>query len=114
MARDKPIDWRGTSFEDLSAFPEDARKKGGRDLRKVQRGLMPSDWKPFHDIGRGTCEIRIACADGVFRIMYVAKFAEAVYVLHCFQKKGRKTSEHDKLVAKERYRNVIAERSQQK
>jgi phage-related protein len=111
---DKPIDWRGTTFDDLKAFPDDARKQAGRELRLVQRGLMPADWKPFSQIGLGGCEIRVACADGSFRVMYVAKFEEAVYVLHCFQKRGRKTSKGDIEIAATRYRVVIKERSKQK
>ncbi|MCC7328054.1 MAG: type II toxin-antitoxin system RelE/ParE family toxin [Burkholderiales bacterium] len=108
---DKPIDWRGTAFDDLKAFPDDARKQAGRELRLVQRGFMPTDWKPFSQIGPGGREVRIACADGWFRVMYVAKFEEAVYVLHCFQKRGRKTNKGDIEIAATRYRAVIKERS---
>jgi phage-related protein len=64
--------------------------------RQQQRGLEPDDWKPFNDIGAGTKEIRIRDADGIYRVMYVAKFKEAIYVLHCFQKKTEATSKHDK------------------
>jgi phage-related protein len=75
---------------------------------------MPTDWKPFVQIGPGACEIRIACADGIFRVMYVAKFEEAVYVLHCFQKRGQKTNKGDIDIAALRYRAVVKERSQLK
>lgn len=83
----------------------------GTQLRKIQRGDEPDDWKPFDDVGAGTKEIRIKLADGAFRVMYVAKFPEAVYVLHCFKKKTQQTSQHHKDIAKLRYKAVIQERS---
>jgi phage-related protein len=64
----------------LPAFPKDARKEAGFQLGKVQAGLEPADWKPFDDVGSGTREIRIRDASGIYRVMYVAKFAEAIYV----------------------------------
>lgn len=111
---EKPIDWRGSSFKDLTdenVFSLEARKVAGTQLRKIQRGDEPDDWKPFDDVGAGTKEIRIKLADGAFRVMYVAKFPEAVYVLHCFKKKSQQTSQHDKDIAKLRYKAVIQERS---
>ncbi|MCC6868474.1 MAG: type II toxin-antitoxin system RelE/ParE family toxin [Burkholderiales bacterium] len=110
----KPIDWRGTALDDLKAFPDHARKQAGRELRLVQRGLVPTDWKPFERLGPGGRELRISCADGWFRIMYVAKLEEAIYVLHCFQKQGRKTSKIDIEIAATRYRAVIKERGTRK
>ena len=107
---DKPIDWRGSSLDDLREFPEVARRQAGFELRKLQRGEMPDDWRPFPEVGPGTNEIRIDCADGWFRVMYIAKFEEAIYVLHSFQKGSRKTSRGDVEIAKTRYRTVIAER----
>ncbi|MDP2762600.1 MAG: type II toxin-antitoxin system RelE/ParE family toxin [Sideroxyarcus sp.] len=112
--KEKPIDWRGSSFKDLTdenVFSLEARKVAGTQLRKIQRGDEPDDWKPFDDVGTGTKEIRIKLADGAFRVMYVAKFPEAVYVLHCFKKKTQQTSQHDKDIAKLRYKAVIQERS---
>lgn len=81
----KEMRWLGSSFEDLLAFPDEARRDAGFQLGKVQAGLDPDDWKPFDDAGAGVREIRIRDARGIFRVMYVAKFEEAIYVLHCFQ-----------------------------
>ena len=75
-------------------------------MSKVQAGLEPDDWKPFDDVGAGTREIRIRDARGIFRVMYVAKFEDAVYVLHCFQKKTKTTSKREKDIATVRYRAV--------
>ena len=76
-------------------------------MGKVQAALEPDDWKPFDEVGPGTREIRIREASGVYRVMYVAKFEEAVYVLHCFQKKTQATSRRDKAIAETRYRAVV-------
>lgn len=111
---EKPIDWRGSSLRDIkddNIFTQSARREAGRQLGQVQAGLEPDRWKPFDDIGAGTKEIIINLDDGWFRVMYVAKFSEAVYVLHCFKKKTNTTSKHDKDVAATRYKAVTQERS---
>lgn len=111
---EKPIDWRGSSLRDIKdddIFSPNARREAGRQLGQVQAGLEPDQWKPFDDVGAGTKEILINLDDGWFRVMYVAKFPEAVYVLHCFKKKTNTTSKHDKDVAATRYKAVIQERS---
>ena len=76
-------------------------------FRSVQAGLDPMDWKPFDEVGAGTREVRIGDAKGIYRVMYVAKFEEAVYVLHCFQKKTQSTRRQDMEIAAMRYRAVI-------
>jgi len=107
MDEEKEIRWLGSAYEDLLAFPDDARREAGFQLGKVQAALEPDDWKPFDDVGAGTREIRIREASGAYRVMYVAKFEEAVYVLHCFQKKTQATSRRDKAIAEARYRAVV-------
>ena len=104
---EKEIRWVGTSYDDLLAFPKAPRQEAGFQLAKVQAGLEPTDWKPFADVGAGVREVRIAEANGIFRVMYVAKFEEAVYVLHCFQKKTQATSKQDKDIDAQRYRAVV-------
>ena len=106
-ADDKEIRWVGSSYDDLLAFPKAPRKEAGFQLGKVQAGLEPTDWKPFDEVGAGTREVRIADVKGIFRVMYVAKFEEAVYVLHCFQKKTQATSKQDTNIAAVRYRAVV-------
>jgi phage-related protein len=106
-ADEKEIRWVGSSYDDLLAFPKVPRKEAGFQLGKVQAGLEPTDWKPFDEVGSGTREVRISDAKGIFRVMYVAKFEDAIYVLHCFQKKSQATSKQDKEIATARYRAVI-------
>jgi phage-related protein len=107
---DKEIRWIGSSHTDLLAFPKQSRREAGFQLSRVQAGLDPTDWKPFDEVGAGTREVRISDAKGIFRVMYVAKFEEAVYVLHCFQKKTQATSKQDKDIAATRYRAVVTMR----
>ena len=84
MDGQKQIRWVGSAYDDLLAFPKAVRRDAGFQLAKVQAGLEPTDWKPFDDVGAGTKEIRIWDASGIYRVMYVTKFEEAIYVLHCF------------------------------
>jgi phage-related protein len=81
----------------------------GFELWQVQNGDDPSDSKPMPSVGVGVAEIRIRI-DGAFRILYLAKLPEAVYVLHAFQKKTPKTSKPDIDLAKQRYRDLMGER----
>jgi len=107
MALEKEIRWVGSAYEDLLNFPDDARRQAGFQMGKVQAGVEPDDWKSFDDVGAGTREIRIRDASGAFRVMYVVKFEEAVYVLHCFQKRTQATSRRDRSIAEARYRAVV-------
>ena len=70
-----------------------ARREAGHQLDQVQRGRDPDDWKAMPTIGAGVREVRIHDADGAFRVIYVAKFEAAIYVLHCFQKKSQRGAE---------------------
>ena len=106
---DKPIYWVGSSLEDLTAFPDDARRETGYQLRRVQQGLTPDDWKPMATVGLGVYEIRIHTAVE-HRVFYVAKFAEAVYVLHAFEKRTRQTRQADIDLARKRLADVIQAR----
>lgn len=97
----KDLVWVGSSRADIKALPEAARRRLGFDLREVQSGGLPEDWKPMSTVGPGVIEIRVHMG-GAFRLMYIAKFAEVVYVLHVFQKKTQKTSPLDLAVARAR------------
>jgi phage-related protein len=101
----KPLEFVGSSLDDLKEFPAEARRAAGFELGFVQRGLAPSDWKPMKEVGAGVREIRIHVL-GEWRVLYVAKFAESVYVLHVFQKKTQKTTREDIGLARARYRQI--------
>lgn len=96
----------GTAREDLAAFPESTRRRAGYDLFMVQVGRDPADFKPLPNVGPGAYEIRVRDEASSFRVIYVAKFEHAVYVLHAFQKKTRKTSQADIELAVRRYKVI--------
>ena len=93
----------GDSLKCLRDFPEDARQDAGYQLDKVQHGEQPDDFKPMPSIGRGVEEIRVRDDSGAYRVIYTARFADAVYVLHAFQKKTQATAKRDIDLARSRY-----------
>jgi phage-related protein len=99
----KPVCFLGDSLERLKDFPEDAQHDAGYQLENVQRGGSPDDFKPMPSVGRGVEEIRVADQSGAFRVIYYARRAEAVYVLHAFQKKSQATALRDLEIARRRY-----------
>jgi phage-related protein len=101
----KSLRFIGSSLDDLRDFPAEARRQAGFELYSIQRGLEPSDWKPMREVGSGAREIRIHVL-GEWRVLYVAKFSDAVYVLHAFQKKTRGTRREDIELARRRYRQL--------
>ena len=105
----KPIVWCGDSLRRLRDFPEDARRESGHQLNRVQQGFEPKDWKPMSTIGAGVREVRIH-QSGEFRVLYVAKLPEAIYVLSAFEKKTRKTPQRELELATDRFRSVAEER----
>jgi len=91
----KRLEFLGDALAQIQAFPESARKEAGVQLHKVQLGLEPSDWKPLATVGPGVREIRIRDETGIFRVLYVTRIGETVFVLHAFQKKTQKTAKRD-------------------
>ena len=110
---DKPLEWVGTTREDLRRFPEAARREAGYQLRRVQRGSDPTDWRPMTTVGAGVQEIRVHTGRE-HRVFYVAKFEEAVYVLHAFEKRTRQTPRRDTELARARLAELMRVRSQRK
>jgi phage-related protein len=105
----KPVVWLGDSLHRLREFPDDATRVAGYQLHQVQLGREPSDWKAMPSVGLGVNEIRVR-AGAAYRLIYVAKFAEAVYVLHAFRKKSRKTAHEDIELARRRFWRLVEER----
>ena len=110
---DKPLIWLGSSRSDLRTFPQDVRRVAGFQLRRVQQGIEPNDWKPMSTVGAGVQEIRIHTGFE-HRIIYVAKFIEGVYILHAFEKRTRKTPKREMDLARDRFRALIDQRRAQK
>lgn len=108
----KRLVWIADSLGRLREFPADAKREAGYQLERVQAGTAPTDWKPMPAVGLGVNELRVRVA-GAFRVIYIAKFAEAVYVLHAFQKKSRKTARIDIALARTRFGELVRERRKQ-
>jgi len=104
------VKWTGSARIDLRGFPKEAREVAGYQLFQVQQGCDPADWKPMSTVGPGVREIRVH-TQGEHRVIYVAKFEDAVYVLHAFEKKTQKTRKADVEVARRRFREVLWHRS---
>ena len=99
----KPIEFLGDSLRSLREFPDDAKRDAGYQLDRVQHGLQPDDFKPMPTIGKGVEEIRVRDETGAYRVIYTARLADAIYVLHAFQKKTQATSKRDIDLAKQRF-----------
>jgi len=109
---DKVIRWLGSSLDDIRAFPEQARRAAGYQLSRLQQGLMPNDWKAMKAVGSGVYEIRIHTG-AERRIFYIAKYDDAIYVLHAFKKSTRQTRQADINLARQRLAEFL-ESSRQK
>lgn len=105
----KQIEFKGNSLKVLRNFPETTRSQTGFELREVQKGKEPTDWKPMSSIGTSVKEIRIKDENGIFRVIYVVKYLDRVIVLHAFQKKTQKTAKKDIDLAKQRLKLVLEE-----
>ena len=105
----KPVTWIGDTRQAVKDFSPAVRQRIGRQLARVQDGLEPEGWKPMPSIGIGVKEIRVR-ENGAYRLIYVAKFSEAIYVLHAFEKKARKTPKPDIDLARTRFRALQNER----
>lgn len=101
----KPVEWLGTSRRDIRAFPNRVKLLFGTELMALQAGYDPADWKPMSVVGPGVREIRVQ-HESQYRIIYVAKFADAIYVLHAFRKKTQKTSMLDIEIARSRLKMI--------
>lgn len=106
----KPITFLGDSLDNLKEFPQGARREAGFQLDRVQRGLMPENWKPVKTVGKGVNEIRVRDETGAYRVIYLAAFPDAVYVLHAFQKKTQTTAQMDLELARTRLQSLIRSR----
>jgi phage-related protein len=106
----KPVVFVGDSLRRLRQFPEDARRAAGFQLDRVQRGFDPLDWKPMPGVGPGIREIRVRDEKGAFRVIYIARLPEAVYVLHAFRKTSQRTPGHELDMVRHRFNELTRSR----
>ena len=98
----KPIVFLGDSLERLRDFPESVRHQAGFQLDRIQRGLEPDDYKPMKGIGKGVEELRVRDTSGAYRVIYLARMKDGVYVLHAFKKTTQRTAKADVELAQAR------------
>ncbi len=103
----KEIEFLGDSLKVISGFPKAARQNAGLQLAKVQKGSPPDNYKPMPEVGKSVVEIRIRDESGIYRVMYTARLADAVYVLHAFQKKTMQTSTQDMEIARQCFKQLM-------
>jgi phage-related protein len=104
--RRKPIRWMGAARTAVRTLPAETRGRIGFELFAVQDGRQPSDFKPMPSVGSGVYELRVH-GDKEHRVFYIARFEEAIYVLHVFEKRSRKTADSDLRIGQRRYADVI-------
>jgi len=102
----KPVVFQGDSLDSICAFPDNAKRRAGYELDRVQHGLNPTDWKSMPSVGAGIREIRIKTGLQ-FRVIYIVRLSDGIHVLHAFQKKTQKTSKRDIDLAKKRLQSLI-------
>ena len=102
----KDIIFLGDSAKQIAKFPEPAKQLTLLELKAAQQGIEPLHWRPMPVIGSGVIELKIRSKSSQFRVLYVAKFKDAIYVLHGFQKKTQKTAKRDIDLGKKRYKQI--------
>ena len=102
----KKIIWLGNTHQTIKGYVDNLKQEIGYNLDRVQKGEEPYDWKPMSSIGHGVKEIRIH-EENEYRVLYVAKFEESIYVLHAFVKKTQQTLKRDIGLAKQRYAEML-------
>lgn len=109
MRKSKDIEWLGDSKTIIRGFPEDIRADLGADLMRLQCGLLPNNWKPFHGLRKNAFELRAKDDSGIYRAIYVTFVKDKIYILHCFQKKSAKTSRIDIDKANQRLNELMVQ-----
>ena len=97
------------AYDELLSFPKPIVKVIGYQLGRVEAGLEPDRWEWFATVGEGVRQLGVKDATAWYRTMYVTSFPEAIYVLHCFQKKTDKTPKRDIDIARARLSDLTAE-----
>jgi len=100
----------GDAKDILSAFPQEIKSVLGYSLRRLQKGLLPDcDARRMESVGRGVWELKTSDERTWYRVMYLTRIGDALYVLHAFEKGSRKTSRRDLEIARSRLKSVLAQ-----
>jgi phage-related protein len=102
------VAWEGDSREVLQSFPDDVRQNIGFQLWQLQQGEKPTDYRPLPSVGAGVFELRDQDQRAWYRVVYLSRIDDVIYVLHCFEKKSREMPRRDFARAKQRFKAVMA------
>jgi phage-related protein len=108
-SNERPLHWVASAKRDFLAFPEDVRDDIGNALGIAQFGGTPQSAKPWKGLGPGVMELVESHDGNAYRAAFTVRFAEAVYVLHAFQKKspsGIRTAKSDVELVEERLKRA--------
>lgn len=114
LKKRKPLQFWERSIDEFREFPAHIKDDGGYQLDLLQQGLKPADFKPMTTIGPGAFELRLDDDKNEYRVIYVVKLEDAVWVLHAFQKTTKKTSKKDIQLAKSRYEKLLQQKTEEK
>ncbi|MEQ9153505.1 MAG: type II toxin-antitoxin system RelE/ParE family toxin [Parvibaculum sp.] len=104
----KSVEFLGDTKKRIRDWPETAKKRAGRQLGRLQLGKQPQDFKPMPSVGAGVEELRVWDDNKkTYRVIYTARRADAVYVLHAFQKTTQQTEKKDIALAKQRLAELL-------
>ncbi len=114
LPKDALIAWEGDSKEVISSFPDEAKQNLGFQLRLLQQGQRPTISGQWPSVGAGVFELRDQDERAWYRVIYLSRIRDVVHVLHCFEKKSRKTPAKEINTAKQRIKVVRARMTQEK
>jgi phage-related protein len=110
MLESAQIHWVGDAKDVLSAFPQEVKSVFGYSLRRLQKGLPPDcDARRMESVGKGVWELKTADERPWYRVIYLTRIGNALFVLHAFEKDSRKTDRRDLEIAKSRLKLVLAQ-----
>jgi phage-related protein len=112
--KDAVIAWEGDSKEVISSFPDSAKYNLGFDLRLLQQGQQPTDYRPMTSVGPGVFELRDQDERAWYRVIYLSRVRGVIHVLHCFEKRSRETPMRDINTARQRLKAVRARMVEEK
>ncbi len=112
--KDAVIAWEGDSKEVISSFPDAAKSNLGFDLRLLQQGRQPTDYRPMSSVGPGVFELRDQDERAWYRVIYLSRVHDVIHVLHCFEKRSRETPTKEINTARKRLKAARARMIQEK
>ena len=102
------IVWEGDSKDVLRTFPEGVIQNFGFELWQLQQGMRPRNYRPLPSVGSGVFELRDQDERGWYRVVYLSRIDDVIYVLHCFEKRSREMPARDFQKSKRRLSAVNA------